>query len=66
MPSTYGIEEYIRVTVEKDEEDRYYARPVFSKSAGIAHLAQADGYIVVPDNAEGIEKGEIVEVCLFS
>ena len=65
VPSSYGIEEYIRVTLEKDEENRYYARPVFSKSAVIAPLAQSDGYIAVPDNAEGIEKGEAVEVFLF-
>ena len=65
VPSTYGIEEYVRVTLKKDEEGRYCAQPVFSKSAVIAPLAQADGYVVVPESVEGIEKDEIVEVSLF-
>lgn len=65
VPSTYGIEEYVRVTVEKDKEGRYHAQPIFSKSAVIAPLAQADGYVVVPNGVEGIEKDETVEVSLF-
>lgn len=65
VPSTFGIEEYIRVTLEKDGEDRYHARPIFSKSAVIAPLAQADGYVVVPDGAEGVEKDETIDVSLF-
>ncbi len=65
VPSAHGIEEYVRVTLEKDEKNQYYALPVFSKSAVIAPLATADGYIVVHDNREGIERGEAVEVCLF-
>ncbi len=66
VPSTYGIEEYVRVTLEKDEDNRYCARPIFSKSAVIAPLAQADGYVVVPEGVEGIEKDETVEVYLFA
>jgi len=65
IPSAYGIEEYVRVTLEKDEKNRYQARPIFSKSAVIAPLAEADGYIIVPESVEGIEKGETVEVTLF-
>jgi len=34
-------------------------------SGGITSLAAADGYIVVPDNVELLEKGEEVEVVLF-
>jgi len=65
IPSTYGIEEYVRVTLEKDEKNRYQAHPIFSKSSVIAPLAEADGYIIVPEGVEGIEKGETVEVSLF-
>lgn len=65
VPSTYGIEEYVRVTLKKDEDNRYCAQPIFSKSAVIAPLAQADGYVVVSEGVEGIEKDEAVEVCLF-
>jgi molybdopterin molybdotransferase len=65
VPSVYGMEEYVRVTLENDEEGRYWAKPIFSKSAIISPLSQADGYVVVPDGVEGIEKDETVEVSLF-
>jgi molybdopterin molybdotransferase len=41
------------------------AEPVFKESGAITSLAAADGYIVVPDNVELVEKGEEVEVVLF-
>jgi molybdopterin molybdotransferase len=41
------------------------AEPVFKESGAITSMAAADGYIVVPDNVELIEKGEEVEVVLF-
>jgi len=41
------------------------AEPVFKESGAITSLAAADGYIVVPDNVELLEKGEEVEVVLF-
>ena len=41
------------------------AEPVFKESGAITSLAAADGYIVVPENVELIEKGEEVEVVLF-
>jgi len=41
------------------------AEPVFKESGAITSLAAADGFIVVPDNVELLEKGEEVEVVLF-
>ncbi len=41
------------------------AEPVFKESGAITSLAAADGFIIVPDNVELIEKGEEVEVVLF-
>ncbi|MBM4248185.1 MAG: molybdenum cofactor biosynthesis protein [Euryarchaeota archaeon] len=41
------------------------AEPVFKGSGAITSLAAADGYIVVPDNVELLERGEEVEVVLF-
>jgi molybdopterin molybdotransferase len=64
VPSSYGIEEYVRVTLEKTDESRLVT-PIFSKSAVISSLAQADGYIIVPEGTEGLEKGEAVEVYFF-
>ena len=61
VPSSYGIEEYTRVTLEKTDES-CLVTPIFSKSAVISPLAYADGYIIVPEGTEGLEKGETVEV----
>ena len=41
------------------------AEPVFKGSGAITSLAAADGYIMIPDNVELVEKGEEVEVVLF-
>jgi molybdopterin biosynthesis enzyme len=41
------------------------AHPVFKESGAITSLAAADGYIIIRDNVEFIEKGEDVEVVLF-
>jgi len=41
------------------------AEPVFKESGAITSLAAADGYIIIPDNVELVEKGEEVEVVLF-
>ncbi len=64
VPSSYGIEEYTRVTLEKTD-DGYQVTPIFSKSSLISSLARADGYIIVPERTEGLEKGEKVEVYFF-
>lgn len=64
VPSSYGVEEYVRVRLEKDG-DTYMATPVFAKSSVISSLSGAHGYIVVPEGVEGLEKGEPVEVRPF-
>jgi molybdopterin biosynthesis enzyme len=64
VPSTYGVEEYVRVKVARGERG-YIVTPVFAKSSVISMLAAADGYIVVPEAKEGLEPGEDVEVHLF-
>ncbi|MDR2018781.1 MAG: molybdopterin molybdotransferase MoeA [Syntrophobacterales bacterium] len=64
IPSSYGIEEFVRVRLE-NTEGRLEAAPVFSKSAVISSLAMASGYVIVPDGREGLETGEEVKVYLF-
>jgi molybdopterin molybdotransferase len=64
VPSSYGIEEYVRVIVE-EREGEYRAAPVFSKSSVISSLSRASGYILIPEGKEGCEKDEQVEVFLF-
>ncbi|MCL2410140.1 MAG: molybdopterin-binding protein [Treponema sp.] len=43
----------------------YFAEPVFGKSAAISALTKADGYIIIEQNKEGLEKGQQVLVYLF-
>ena len=60
MPSTYGIEEYVRVNVSRGTAST--VTPIFAKSAVISTLSRADGYVVIPEGKEGLEAGEEVEV----
>lgn len=64
IPSSYGIEEYVRVTVNYDEKG-CSVTPLFAKSSVISSLSLASGYIIVPEGREGFEKGEEVVVHYF-
>jgi molybdopterin molybdotransferase len=62
--SVRGREEYVRVRLEPTEDGRR-AVPLFGKSAMLSSLVRADGILVVPLPAEGLVKGERVEVTLL-
>lgn len=47
------------------KEDGYHAKPVFGKSGLMSTLTQADGYVMVGMNQEGIRTGETVYVHLL-
>jgi molybdopterin molybdotransferase len=64
IPSSYGIEEYVRVTIVYDEEG-CKVTPLFAKSSVISSLSQASGYVIVPGGREGFEQGDEVEVYYF-
>jgi molybdopterin molybdotransferase len=64
IPSSYGIEEYVRVTIAYDEEGCKIT-PLFAKSSVISSLSKASGYIIVPDGTEGFEQGDEVEAYYF-
>ncbi len=64
VPSSYGIEEYVRVALEERDGVRL-ATPIFSKSSVISSLSRASGYILISEGNEGCEKDEPVEVYLF-
>ena len=44
----------------------YVAEPILGKSGLITTMAQADGYVMVDMNREGLKKDEIVPVYRFS
>ncbi len=65
IPSELGRRDFVRVRVERSEEG-YEVEPIRTSGSGIvSSLVRGDGFVIVPENTEGIEKGEVVEVRLF-
>ncbi len=61
-----GRRTYVTVTLKKDESGKIAASPVPTGLSGaITTLAKADGYTVIHESQQFIEKGQIVEVELF-
>jgi molybdopterin molybdotransferase len=65
ITSALGRKTYVRVRVtEKDGE--LFAEPVSAKGSGsISTMTLSNGYLVVPENREGIGEGETVIVQMF-
>jgi molybdopterin molybdotransferase len=64
VASTPGREDYIQVKlIERGGE--VWADPIFGKSNLIYTLVKADGLMVVPLDANGVQEGELVEVRIF-
>ena len=42
--------------------DGFVAKPIHAKSGSIASLGRADGYVRIPRNQEGLNKGALVWV----
>jgi len=64
FPSSPGKETYHMVTL-KEEDGKILATPSFGKSGMITLLSSSNGYIVIAEHEEGIDKGEKREVYLF-
>ncbi|HAR96599.1 MAG TPA: molybdopterin molybdenumtransferase MoeA, partial [Deltaproteobacteria bacterium] len=64
VPSSYGVEEYVRVRVENSDQGLAVS-PLFGKSSVVSSLSKAHGYVVVAEGREGLEQGEWLEVNLF-
>ena len=63
--STIGLEEYIRVRVEDSGQGGAVAHPVFGKSGMISTMVKANGIAMIPLNAEGFSRGEVVQVIQY-
>jgi len=65
VPSALGRRVFLRVQVfEKDGE--FWAEPVRVKGSGIlSTMTKANGYVMIPETREGLDKGESVTVHLF-
>ena len=61
-----GRRVYLRVKVI-ERKGEFHAMPILAKGSGLlSSLTKANGYVVIPEDREGIEEGEIVAVHLFS
>lgn len=63
--SSLKYREYVRVTLGKIG-DTYVAVPLPRGAGIVTSFTKADGIIIVPQNSEGIEQGEAVEVILLN
>lgn len=59
-----GREEYVSVRLARRNGETW-ADPIFSKSALISGLAQADGVVRIPAGTEGVQKGDTVTVLVW-
>ncbi|WP_309493455.1 gephyrin-like molybdotransferase Glp [Candidatus Hecatella orcuttiae] len=65
VPSHPGVRDFVRVALRKTGEG-YEAEPIRITGAGIiSSMVKAQGLVVVPEEKEGIEKGETVKVTLL-
>lgn len=65
ISTALGRRTFVRVHVFK-RNDEFYAEPVSTRGSGvISTMTRANGYVVAPENREGLETGEQVLVHLF-
>jgi molybdopterin molybdotransferase len=68
LDSDKGREEYIPVRLIENienEEKNYIAEPIVGESAMITNFVEANGFIRIKTNKEGLNKDETVEVYLY-
>lgn len=65
VPSALGRRGFLRVRVFK-KDGEFLARPVRVKGSGIlSTMTEANGYVIIPEDREGLDGGEAVTVHLF-
>jgi molybdopterin molybdotransferase len=61
-----GRRVFLRVRVFQDD-GRFFAEPVRTTGSGvITTITKANGYVIIPENREGLKENEIVKSYLFS
>ena len=65
VPSALGRRVFLRVRVF-EKEGEFFAEPIRIKGASVlSTMTKANGYVIIPENREGLEEGETVTVYLF-
>jgi molybdopterin molybdotransferase len=66
ISTALGRKNFVRVRVFQ-KNDELFAEPVSAKGSGsISTMTRANGFVVVPENREGLSEGENVTVFLFA
>jgi len=66
VSTALGRKTFVRVRVFQ-RSGEFFAEPISTRGSGvISTMTKANGYVVVPDNREGLEEGESALVHLFS
>jgi len=65
VPTTPGIRHFLRVILEKKDEVLYAAPIAITGSGLLSSITNADGLVVVGEELEGLEEGEVVDVELL-
>jgi len=61
-----GRRTYVTVTLRKDREGTIVASPVGTGASGaVTTLSKADGFLIIHENQQFIEKGSCIDVELF-
>jgi molybdopterin molybdotransferase len=65
IATALGRKNYVRVRVIQ-KNDEYQAEPISAKGSGnLSTMTKANGFVIVPENREGLAEGENVIVHLF-
>jgi molybdopterin molybdotransferase len=65
VTSVLGRKTYVRVHVDL-KDGKLSAEPISTKGSGsISTLTQSNGYLIVPENREGVDEGETVLIHMF-
>jgi len=65
IPSVHGRTDYVPVVLSRGSGGAMEASPIFGKSGAISILARADGYVVIAEHVEGLDRGAEVSVFFF-
>jgi putative molybdopterin biosynthesis protein len=65
FPASGGRREYVPVILVRAENEEYFAYPLPGESGAITTLAEADGFVEIPEGKLFLEAGEPVSVELF-
>jgi molybdopterin molybdotransferase len=65
IATTLGRKNFVRVRVFQKDDD-FFAEPISARGSSlISTMTKANGYVVVPENVEGLEGGDMVSVHMF-